>query len=141
MEEKNLISKIPSMVFPELSDRENKFSCSDCSLRFKFEKDLMLHVDPGCHAFRCSVCESTFRTKIGMAQHFGKKHSSTKACRCTLCHKKFKSIYILRNHKKQVHFHSTMKVCPHCNKNLFNTFSLSRHTKVCEKRNPSIVIK
>lgn len=82
------------------------------------------------NSFSCDLCNSSFRTKTGLAIHFKFKHENpTKAFICAICDKIFKDGSVLKAHMR-THLPDEEKFafeCEFCGKKMVNKWSLKYH--------------
>ncbi|XP_053685536.1 transcription factor grauzone-like [Sabethes cyaneus] len=85
---------------------------------------IALHQDPD--AFRCKLCNKSYKNKEYFTQHQQTVHGSEgeTAFRCDTCGLGFDKQYTLRAHTTK--YHEKVK-CPHCDKQLANKFVLKNH--------------
>lgn len=105
----------------------HKFDCKICMKKFKFEKDLQLHVE-NIHRSRdhvCIACGKAYGSMLLLKKHNKVKHGEQKNV-CDFCSKPFQSASSLRFHRN-VHLNNAEYTCKNCPKAFYNPRGLYRH--------------
>lgn len=100
---------------------------------------ITVHTNPT--AFRCEVCDKTFKSKRYLREHHANVHGSDekRPFQCDQCNRFFAKESLLETHKR----HHEKMPCPRCGQVLANSISLKAHmkgahdnvdrTKVCDR--------
>ena len=110
-------SKTNTDITTEESKRHQyEFRCDICDMVFRSKGNLNAHElnyhmnqgnkievikeDNSIKEFKCSFCDKTLTTKLGIKRHVKSEHENANSVKCDFCEKEFKTIGTLRDHKR-----------------------------------------
>ena len=118
------------------TEHKKKYSCDQCTKRFKFPSELKLHKTATHSAqkpFECDICSKRFRYAGNLKIHKLVHENKSYICSVETCKKSFNSPDKLRNHEK-VHNDARGHVCNICELKFKRNADLVRHKK-CKHEN------
>ncbi|XP_017063352.1 transcriptional repressor CTCF [Drosophila eugracilis] len=109
-------------------DTEPAFKCSICERSFRSNVGLQNHVNThmGKKPHKCKSCESAFTTSGELIRHTRYKHTKEKPHKCTECSYASVELTKLRRHMT-CHTGERPYQCPHCTYASQDMFKLKRH--------------
>ena len=112
--------------------------CSVCSLMFKDESMLKIHVcgvslwfENGCKFFKCPECHKEFPAYRKLARHFALIHTQEKKFKCDKC-----DYRTFTNEKLSEHLvsHEVSLTCDICRKRFKSFSTLKKHNKIMHEK-------
>ena len=119
--------------------------CSVCSLMFKDESMLKIHVcgvslwfENGCKFFKCPECHKEFPAYRKLARHFALIHTQEKKFKCDKC-----DYRTFTNEKLSEHLvsHEVSLTCDICRKRFKSFSTLKKHNKIMHEKQEENVVK
>ena len=124
-------------------DEEYKFECNICKRNFKYERNVIAHIDT-IHYRRdeceCKLCGMQITRKSNLKRHLAEQHGmidverelyreSLKVFTCNVCKKQFKRKFHLYEHEKIHRDIRERYSCNECEETFISIYTLRRHKK------------
>ena len=116
--------------------------CSVCSLMFKDENMLKIHVcgvslwyENGCKYFKCPECSKEFPAYRKLARHYALIHTQEKKFKCDKC-----DYRTFTNEKLNEHLvsHEVSLTCDICRKRFKSFSTLKKHNKIMHEKQENV---
>ena len=122
------------------NDENYKFTCSYCNKEFKYERNVVAHINTvhfQSDDCECKICGTTFTRRSSMNRHLAEQHGivnvglsihreTTRQHKCKTCDQEFKRRSNLTQHEK-IHMERESHTCPVCNNSFSSKSTLKRH--------------
>nr|XP_054598263.1 zinc finger protein 431-like isoform X1 [Nothobranchius furzeri] len=135
---KNFYRQFHLMKHMNTHQEQRPFACDQCPRKFRnaetFEHHLLRHEEKKHAAFKCQLCEKSFKTKMCLKSH-QLVHTDTRAFSCSTCRKAFKTKHNLQAHQV-VHLAEKPHKCIECGRSFRYAIGLQCHQSVHTGEHP-----